>query len=204
MKTRENKVSKENLISNSILGRIKQYSFARPNKFLVSFALPEKLSKYIDTVEPKLTKDRQNLLTYNCSRISTPERRLDVSQVNSSAHESRITIAGEIRPPLQLGLICYSDMYEKYLFDLWLDFILNHKQRTVMFQCDYSTELVITQLDQKHDPRYEIRCFESFPISISAYNYDSQPSNTPIVVDILFSFSSFESNTLTTQSNPNR
>jgi len=197
-----NTVPKERLVSTEILSRIKQYSYARPNKYTVTFALPDKLSKYIKVVDRKLTEERQRVINFNCARISSPERRLEASDVQSSAHESRVVIAGEVRPPIQLGFICHSDMYEKYLFDLWLEFILHHKERTVMFQCDYSTEMVLTQLDQKHNPRYEIRLSECFPIQVSSFNYDYQPTNTPIIIDVTFSFSSFTCSSVVKETSP--
>ena len=196
MKTTGNSIPKRRYISDSILSNIKQYSFARPNKYLVTLALPDKLSKYILATEEKLTKNRIELINFNCSRIASPERRLEVSDLLNSAHESRIAIAGEIRPPIQLGFICHSDMYEKYLFDIWLEFILHHRQRTMMFQCDYATDIIITQLDQKHDSRYEITLSECFPIQISSFNYDYQPTNMPIIIDVTFSFSSFSCSTV--------
>lgn len=197
-----NTTAKTELISDKILSRIRQYSFARPNKYLVSFALPDKLASFILATEPKLTKERLKLINFNCSRIASPERRLEASDVSNSAHESRIAIAGEMRPPIQLGFICHSDMYEKYLFDLWLEFILHHKQRTMMFQCDYVTDIVITQLDQKHDSRYEITLRECFPIQVAAFNYDYQPTNAPIVIDVTFSFSNFSCYTIGKNTTP--
>jgi len=197
-----NTVAKDRLVSTEILSRIKQYSYARPNKYMVAFAVPDKLSKYIAVVDNKLTRERQELINFNCARIASPERRLEASDVQSSAHESRIVIAGEIRPPIQLGFICHSDMYEKYLFDLWLEFIFHHKERTVMFQCDYSTEIVLTQLDQKHNPRYEIRLSECLPIQVSSFNYDYQPTNSPIIIDVTFSFSSFSCSSLVKETTP--
>lgn len=175
--------------ADSILSRIKQYSFARQNRFALNFTLTDSVSGYIQSRDSSINQERMNKIIINCTRITTPDKSLNVSDTANSAHESTIVLGGYLKPTISVSFVCSADMKEKVMLDYWLDYIYDFDGRSVKFLDDYSCDMIISQLDAKNNATYSLKIEKAFPMAVQSLQYDYQPSNMPVMVDAIFNYS---------------
>lgn len=182
--------------ASSVLSRIKQYSFARQNRFAIEFAFPPLVLNYINqrdsTFKEGDNSERFKALKFNCTRISLPNRTLQSTPFNDSSHEFIIAATGSFQNTISMSFICFADMKEKVLIDYWMEFIYSPLSRSLMFLEEYSTDITFYQLDGKNNPTYGITIGSAFPSNIQGSQYDHQPSTTPVNIDIMFTFSTIK------------
>lgn len=176
-------------IAATIFSQIKQHSFARVNKFIVDFTLPEKVAEYIKQRDSSLETERLKKIKLNCYRISVPSKSLSKLDNSNSAHEGIIATSGNLDNMFSLSFICSGDLKEKVLMDYWVDYIYDFDSRQVKFLDDYSTTFYFTQLDAHHTAVYGLIIENSYPSTIQPVMYDYQNTNTPVSLELNFTFS---------------
>jgi hypothetical protein len=182
--------------ASSVLSRIKQYSFARQNRFAIEFSFPPLVLDYINqrdsTFKEGNNSERFKALKFNCTRISLPNRSLQSTNLSDSSHEFVVAAAGSIQNTIGISFICFADMKEKVLIDYWMEFIYVPFSRSLMFLEEYSTDITFYQLDGKNNPTYGITIGSAFPSMIQGNQYDHQPATTPVNIDVMFTYSTIK------------
>ena len=176
-------------IATVIYSRMKQHSFARQNKYTISFELPPDVKTDIDKRSPSIDPERFKKIKFNCSRLSSPGRSIEKSSINNSAHDNIIALIGSTDNIISASFICSADLKEKVLFEYWLDYIYDFDAREVEFLDKYSTDIIVSQMDAQHTGVYSIKMEKAFPTTLQSVQYDYQANNMPIMFDINFTYS---------------
>lgn len=174
--------------SSTIMSNIKKYSFAKTNRYFVTFILPLKVKEYIIKRDSSLNDERLNKISFNCTFVATPQRAFSLSDSSNSGHECNVPVTQSLTS-LSLAFNCFADMKEKVLFEYWMDFIYDNYKRKLRFFDDYATdEFKIIQMDAKNNPLYGIILRRVFPQVIQSVSLDHQPSSIPVRVDLTLAY----------------
>jgi uncharacterized membrane protein YgcG len=142
----------------------KHKDFARTSKFEVRITSPSGIQ--LDTMPLRLQCESTELPGYNVNTVDN--RYYGVAEPIASAPTSFADIT--------LTFICAGDMWEKKLFDRWINFIVPINNYNPRYKDDYSSQIEISQFDgvatsdnpvtQTATRIYYAKLFGAFPVSI--------------------------------------
>ena len=102
-----------------------------------------------------------------CESVSIPSRELSSVEFMADKQTNKFPntlIDGEI----EMTWILTQDYYMKTLFDGWLSSIIDMDTYTLGYKNDYSTDVLIQQLNVDNIPIYGVKLEKAYPLSVSA------------------------------------
>lgn len=155
---------------------------AKPSKFLVQIEKPtfggSSQGRILDPAAMNRLKD----LTFQCESAELPGRTIETSDLQLAGPSQKLPY-GSTYADITLTFLCTNDMYERRIFDDWLNFINSRDNATSTYLDDYSTSIGIFQYDEGGDSRpwpavtYGAILIQAHPIAINqmslAWNEDS-------------------------------
>jgi hypothetical protein len=79
----------------------------------------------------------------------------------------------------------------KNMFDAWLSGIVDVENYRVGYKKDFTTDVVIQQLNSKNIPVYGVRLENAFPITVSAVSLDNNSENTVQKMSVTLSYDNY-------------
>lgn len=142
----------------------KHKDFARTSKFEVRIAPPSGIQ--LDTMPLRL----------QCESTELPAYGVNVSENRYYGVPEPLAASPTAFGDITLTFICAGDMWEKKLFDRWINFIMPINNYNPRYKDDYCTQIEISQFDgvatsenlatQTSQRIYYAKLFGAFPISI--------------------------------------
>jgi len=96
-----------------------------------------------------------------------------------------------IHEDLTLSFLVTNDYYIKKMFDTWMNGIINISSHTTSYKGDYTTDIVVAQLNAQHIPVYSYKFTKAFPVIMTAMEFD-QGSTDLVKFDVTFAYDIFE------------
>lgn len=125
-----------------------------------------------------------------CESVSIPGRQITTLEYTAERQAIKIPYSF-INEDVTMSFILTNDYYMKKMFDSWLSGIINQTTYRVGYKKDFTTDIVIQQLNQKNIPVYSCRLENAFPVTVNAINLDSNSENTIQKVSVTLSYENF-------------
>jgi hypothetical protein len=143
---------------------------AKPSRFLVQIAPP----RFPDSRNLRFPEARLRLrdLTFQCESAELPGRTISTSDVQIAGPSFKQPY-GTQYSDITLTFLCTNDMYEKKIFDDWLNYINNTDNFTFAYRDEYATTINIFQYDEGGDSSpwpavtYGAQLIDAWPIGIN-------------------------------------
>ena len=133
-----------------------------------------------------------------CDSVQLPSRTVSTMEYQDQFQVIKMpyTFAdGEV----SIGFLLTKDYYIKNLFDNWMDSIINapdEEGNSVPYQLgyktDYSTDIIIQQLDEQDVPVYGVKLINAFPTSIGQIDLGNANENEFSKVEVTFGYDKYE------------
>lgn len=192
---------------------------AKPSRFLIQITPPS----FPDKSKLNFPEAHVHLkdLTFQCDATEMPGRTISTSDVQLAGPAIKLPY-GTTYSDITLNFICTNDMFERKIFDDWLNYINNTTNFLTAWREDYVTTISIFQYDEGGDQgvdpavTFGAQLIEAYPIAINpmslawgedgvhrlgvtfAYTYyrpiGTITKATPIPQDILYGIGLFGSN----------
>ena len=166
-----------------------QYGTLRPSRFLVEVILPVKL----DTGSlQELKTDSVRRLSLSCENVSLPGRGVSTTPnriygpVREMPHER--LFSGDLDLTFRIG----KDMFERRIFELWMDLMVNKYSNDFNYLNNYATEMTISQLNLQDEKVYQMRLFDVYPKTINPIDYTSSTTDDYVRQSISMHFRKYE------------
>lgn len=115
---------------------------------------------------PVRVKDRLDSLSFQCEATNLPG--YNINTVDGKAYGASFPVAATpAYEDIQLTFICSGDMWEKKVFEDWLNFILPQNNYLLKYRDQYAGIINIQKYDDKNNTVYAATLFDAFPNSIS-------------------------------------
>ena len=125
-----------------------------------------------------------------CESVQLPGRQ--ITTIDYTADRQPIKVPyGVINEDVTMSFILTNDMYMKKLFDAWLTGIMDLDRYRVGYKKDFTTDIIIQQLNQKNVPVYGVKLENAFPITVNAVNLDSNAENTVQKLSVTLSYENY-------------
>lgn len=125
-----------------------------------------------------------------CEAVSLPGRQ--ITTIDYTAERQAIKIPYSIiNEDISMTFILTNDYYMKKMFDAWSTGIFDVEKYRAGYKKDFTTDVVIQQLNQQNIPIYSVRLEGAFPVTIGAINLDNNSENTIQKMTVTLSYENY-------------
>lgn len=144
---------------------------AKPSKFLIQIGEPRFSNKGLLRYPEEVRRYRD--LTFQCESAELPGRTLATSDIQIGAIPVYKIPYGSNYSDMTLTFVCTNDMYEKKIFDDWMNYIHSADNSFLFtYKNDYTATINIFQYDEGSGGRgpavtYGAQLIDAFPVGIN-------------------------------------
>ena len=84
-----------------------------------------------------------------------------------------------------------NDYYMKTMFDNWMEQVFDDKKFTAKFKKDFTSDVVIQQLNSKDVPVYGVRLENAFPTTVAGITLDNNSESAVQKMTVTFSYDNY-------------
>lgn len=130
-------------------------------------------------------------LQYQCETTELPGISLGLTDYRTYGPSKKIASNTEYSP-ISFNIYCTNEFWEKPLFDTWIEYI---NPRNIgwdfRFKDEYSTSILITQIDQSDNIIYQVALNKAFPFQINPMSLSWSGSNIH-QLNVSFAYDNYE------------
>lgn len=143
---------------------------AKTSRFLVQIMSPS----FPDKSKLNFPEEQRRLqdLTFQCETAEMPGRTIATNDIQISGPTYKLPY-GTTYSDITLNFICTNDMYERKIFDDWLNYISNTRNFLTTFREDYVSSIYVFQYDEGGDRSmspavtFGVQLVDAYPIIIA-------------------------------------
>ena len=90
-----------------------------------------------------------------------------------------------------MSFILTNDYFMKKLFDNWMSGVFDVKDYRAGYKKDFTTDVIIQQLNSKNVPIYGVKLENAFPITMNSIQLDSNSENTVQKLNVTLSYENY-------------
>lgn len=170
---------------------------AKPSRFLIQI-IPPNFERASSRSRIQYPDDMNRLkdLTFQCESAELPGRNMSTSDILIAGPSIKLPYTSNYND-INFTFYCTNDMYEKRIFDDWMNVICSRDQNTLSYREDYSTTIGIFQYDEGGDKRpwpaltYGVKLIDAYPISINQLNLSWSDDNIH-KLSVTFAYTQYE------------
>ena len=108
-----------------------------------------------------------------CEQVTLPARSFSTIDYMSDKQSNKFPYTN-IDGDVTMHFIVTNDYYAKTLFETWMSSVVDVDNYQLGYKDDYSTDIVIQQLNQKDIPVFGVKLEKAYPIDVSAIALSTQ------------------------------
>jgi hypothetical protein len=161
----------------------KRGGLAPANRFAVYMALPlisfdpqNLIAKVFNqgTASPFINDPRD--VSILCDSVTLPGRQISTSEVQTNLLSVK-TPYTYINDDVTMSFHITNDHFMKKFFENWFNRMFDRKKMTMKYRSQFTTDVIIQQLDQRDVPVYTVTLKNAFPTSITSYELTNSGEN---------------------------
>jgi hypothetical protein len=161
----------------------KRGGLAPANRFAVYMALPlisfdpqNLIAKVFKqgTASPFINDPRD--ISILCDSVTLPGRQISTSDVQTNLLSVK-TPYTYINDDVTMSFHITNDHFMKKFFENWFNRMFDRKKMTMKYRSQFTTDVIIQQLDQRDVPVYTVTLKNAFPTSITSYELTNSGEN---------------------------
>ncbi len=125
-----------------------------------------------------------------CESLQLPGRQITTADYIAERQTVKVPY-GVINEDVTMSFLLTNDYYMKRLFDSWLSGIVDVEKYRVGYKKDFTTDVIIQQLNHKNIPVYSVRLENAFPVTVSAVSLDNNSENTIQKMSVTLSYDNY-------------
>lgn len=161
----------------------KRGGLAPQNRFAVYMALPlisfdpqNLIARVFNqgTASPFINDPRD--ISILCDSVTLPGRQISTTEVQTNMLAVK-TPYTYINDDVQMSFHITNDHFMKKYFEKWFNTIFDRSKMTMKYRSQYTTDIIIQQLDQRDVPVYTVTLKNAYPTSITSYELTNSGEN---------------------------
>lgn len=125
-----------------------------------------------------------------CENVTLPGRQ--ITTIDYIAEKQTVKIPYTfINEDVTASFLLTNDYYMKTLFDNWLELVHDTATYRAKFKKDFTTDVVIQQLNEKNIPVYGVRLENAFPTSVAGIAMDNNSESAVQKLSVTFSYDNY-------------
>ena len=175
---------------------------ARTNRFNVIFTPPTQsllnlnpevlvgqlASGDIPSVRSLLSDPRD--ISLLCQTVSIPGRAISTIDYMADKQSNKFPNT-LIDSDIDMTWVLTNDYYMKTMFDGWLSSIIDMDTYTLGYKNDYSTDVIIQQLNVDNIPVYGVKLEKAYPVGVNAIDLSNESENEIAKLTVSFAYDKY-------------
>jgi len=175
----------------------KRGGLAKPNRFQIIFTPPQGSllgGNIIGALTSggglkSLVNDPRDI-SMLCENVTIPGR--NVTTLDYIAEKQAVKIPYTfINEDVQCTFLLTNDYYMKTLFDNWLEQVFDTDKYHANYKTEFTSDVVIQQLNSKNIPVYGVRLENAFPTTVAGITLDNNSENAAQKMTVTFSYDNY-------------
>ena len=125
-----------------------------------------------------------------CQNVTLPGRQITTIDYIAEKQAVKIPYAF-INEDVTCSFLLTNDYYMKTLFDAWLEQVFDTESYRAKFKKDFTTDVVIQQLNEKNIPVYGVRLENAFPTTVAGITLDNNSESAVQKMSVTFSYDNY-------------
>ena len=124
-----------------------------------------------------------------CEQVTLPARSFSTIDYMSDKQSNKFPYTN-IDGDVTMHFIVTNDYYAKAMFETWMSGVIDTNTYTLGYKEDYTTDVVIQQLNQQDVPVYGVKLEKAYPIDVSAIALSTQDEEY-VRVTVVFAYDKY-------------
>lgn len=125
-----------------------------------------------------------------CETVTIPGRQIATLDYQADKQALKIPYSF-INEDVTCSFLLTNDYYMKTMFDDWLEQVFNTESYRAKFKKDFTSDVVIQQLNEKNIPVYGVRLENAFPTTITGIALDNNSESAVQKISVTFSYDNY-------------
>ena len=143
------------------ISEVRKRGMARTNRYIVYIPFPT------------ADNDTIKLASLFCESASLPGRNINTTAARTFG-ETREMPYERSYEPINLTFYVDTEMRIKYMFDKWMDMIVDPTRRTINYYDKFTRDMTVKSLTTNNQVPYVVNFFEAYPKTVSAIQLSSE------------------------------
>lgn len=172
----------------------KRGGLAPANRFAVYMALPlisfdpqNLIARAFNqgTASPFINDPRD--ISILCDSVTLPGRQISTTEVQTNLLAVK-TPYNYINDDVQMSFHITNDHFMKKYFEKWFNSMFDRSKMTMKYRSQYTTDIIIQQLDQRDVPVYTVTLRNAYPTTITSYELTNSGENQTQKLQVTFAY----------------
>ena len=125
-----------------------------------------------------------------CENVTIPGRQITTLDYTAEKQAVKIPYSF-INEDVTCTFLLTNDYYMKTMFDNWMEQVFDDKKFTAKFKKDFTSDVVIQQLNSKDVPVYGVRLENAFPTTVAGITLDNNSESAVQKMNVTFSYDNY-------------
>lgn len=125
-----------------------------------------------------------------CENVTIPGRQITTLDYTAEKQAVKIPYSF-INEDVTCTFLLTNDYYIKTMFDNWMEQVFDDKKFTARFKKDFTSDVVIQQLNSKDIPVYGVRLENAFPTTVAGITLDNNSESAVQKMTVTFSYDNY-------------
>ena len=125
-----------------------------------------------------------------CENVTIPGRQITTLDYTAEKQAVKIPYSF-INEDVTCTFLLTNDYYMKTMFDNWMEQVFDDKKFTAKFKKDFTSDVVIQQLNSKDVPVYGVRLENAFPTTVAGITLDNNSESAVQKINVTFSYDNY-------------
>ena len=127
-----------------------------------------------------------------CDSCTLPGRQINVLEHEFKMHKQTVKKpVGYINEDVTVNFLLTNDYYMKKVFDKWLNAIVNPKSYLVKYKSEYTSDIIIQQLDKSNRAVYGVKLLNAYPTNVTAVTLDNAATDQINKLSVTFTYEDY-------------
>lgn len=179
----------------------KRAGLAVPNKFSIWFTPPTQTILNLDlqgslaaafsgTFDPRTLINDPRDVALLCESCSIPGKQISTLETSDIRQPIKIPYS-IITEDVTFSFLLTNDYWIKKMFDLWTESIIQTEKYRSNYRNEFSTDVVIQQLNHKGIPIYAVKLLNAYPITVNSIELSNTSENTIQKLSITMTYENY-------------
>ena len=167
---------------DNFVTEISTRGLARPNRFEVTFPLPNGLNNSSQVADTRI-------VSLFCESANLPSKTIGVKQQKIYGPNYQRPFSSEYGGEgISMTFLVDGEMDVKGFFDAWTNIIVDPFQYFVHYPENYTVPITISQLDEENNKTYTVTLEDAFPRSIALMELSQSAQNSVHKLNVTFAY----------------
>lgn len=127
-----------------------------------------------------------------CKSCTLPGRTINTLEFQEDMYKNTVKAPySYVNEDVTFNFLLTNDYYMKKQFEQWMALVYDKQSHTIPYRDQYTSDVIIQQLDQDNNPVYGVKLVGAYPTAINSVNLDNSMSDQVQELSVTMTYTDF-------------